>query len=45
MIRKKDALFITKLTTVAALEYWIKLIVDGYFRLYKTKFTNCKTGG
>ena len=41
--KKKDALFITKLTTVAALEYWIKLIVDGYFRLYKTsKFSNCK---
>ena len=39
---KKDPLFITKLTTEAALEYWIRLIVDGYFRLYKNaKFTDC----
>lgn len=32
---KKDPKFITKLTTPKALRYWIKLIVDGYMRLYK----------
>ncbi|KIJ86837.1 DNA primase [Staphylococcus saprophyticus] len=31
---KKDPKFITKLTTPKALKYWIKLIVDGYMRLY-----------
>ncbi|MEX5914536.1 DUF5906 domain-containing protein [Staphylococcus ureilyticus] len=31
---KKDPKFITKLTTPAAMKYWIKLIVDGYMRLY-----------
>lgn len=37
---KKDPLFITKLTTNEALEYWLKLIVDGYMRLYeKSEFT------
>lgn len=40
---KKDPLFISKLTTPPALEYWIKLIIDGYFRLYKnSKFTECE---
>lgn len=40
---KKDPLFITKLTTQAALEYWISLIVEGYFRLYKnSRFTSCE---
>lgn len=39
-VTKKDPLFITKLTTDEALEYWIKLIIDGYFRLYENgKFT------
>lgn len=39
-VKKKDPLFITKLTTEEALEYWIKLIVEGYFRLYENgKFT------
>ena len=33
--KKKDPLFITKLTTGEALEYWMKLIIDGYFRLYQ----------
>ena len=33
-IEKPDPNFITKLTTPEALEYWVKLIVDGYFRLY-----------
>ncbi|WP_210143292.1 DUF5906 domain-containing protein [Staphylococcus sp. GDY8P193P] len=31
---KKDPKFITKLTTPAAMKYWIRLIVDGYMRLY-----------
>lgn len=40
---KKDPLFITKLTTPEALEYWIKLIIDGYFRLYKNaQFTTSR---
>lgn len=30
----KDPLFITNLTTRGSLEYWIRLIVEGYFRLY-----------
>lgn len=38
---KKDGKFITKLTTDAALEYWIRLMVEGYFRLYKNeRFTD-----
>lgn len=38
--KKKDPLFITKLTTKEALEYWIKLAVEGYKRLYKNgRFT------
>lgn len=38
----KDPLFISKLTTPAALEYWISQIVEGYFRLYgKARFTEC----
>jgi putative DNA primase/helicase len=36
----KDPLFITKLTTPESVEYWIRLIVDGYMRLYKNlRFT------
>jgi len=31
---KKDPKFITKLTTPKAMKYWIKLIIDGYMRLY-----------
>ena len=34
-VEKPDPHFITKLTTKEALEYWIKLIMDGYFRLLK----------
>ena len=34
-VKKKDPKFITNLTTDKALKYWIKLIVDGYKRLYK----------
>lgn len=38
--KKKDPLFITKLTTEKALEYWIRLIIEAYFRLYREgKFT------
>jgi putative DNA primase/helicase len=32
---KKDINFISKVTTVKALEYWMKLIVEAYMRLYK----------
>jgi putative DNA primase/helicase len=39
-IVEKDGLIITKLTSDESLEYWLKLIMDAYFRLYKTeKFT------
>lgn len=34
---KKDIHFIDKLTTPEALQYWIKLIVEGYFRIYENK--------
>lgn len=38
-----DGLIITKLTTPEALEYWLKLVIDGYFRLYTNgKFTVSK---
>lgn len=41
--KKKDKKFITNLTTDAALEYWLRLIVEGYFRLYENeKFTDCE---
>lgn len=37
---KKDPLFISKLTSQDATEYWIKLLIDGYIRLYsKMNFT------
>ena len=35
--KKKDPKFITKATTQEALEYWVKLIVDGYMRLYENQ--------
>jgi len=35
--KKKDARFITNITTEDALKYWIKLIVQGYMRLYENK--------
>mgnify|MGYP001156490104 FL=1 len=39
-VKEKDPLFISKLTTPEALEYWIRLILEGYFRLYQNgKFT------
>jgi putative DNA primase/helicase len=38
-----DMEFVQKLTTPAALKYWIKLIIEGYQRLYKGNgFTPCK---
>lgn len=33
-VTKPDPKFISKITTREALEYWISLIVEGYFRLY-----------
>lgn len=33
-VEKKDPRFITRLTTNEALEHWLKLMVDAYFRLY-----------
>lgn len=34
-VKKKDPKFITNLTSKKALKYWVKLMVDGYFRLYE----------
>lgn len=34
---KKEKDFIQKLTSEEALEYWIKLIIEAYFRLYKNQ--------
>ena len=33
----KDPNFISKLTTEKALKYWIRRIIEGYFRLYENK--------
>jgi putative DNA primase/helicase len=39
-VTKKDPLFITKLTTPDAIKYWMKLVIQGYKRLYQNgKFT------
>lgn len=39
-VKKKDPKFITNLTSPEAIEYWVKLMVDGYERLYQNgKFT------
>ena len=35
--KKKDKNFIAKITTPEALEYWMKLIVEGYQRLYENE--------
>jgi putative DNA primase/helicase len=35
--KKKDKHFIEKLTTPEALEYWMKLIVEAYMRLYQNE--------
>ena len=42
-VEKPDPLFITKITTKEALVYWMRLIVEGYKRLYTNrKWTACK---
>lgn len=42
-VEKPDPRFISKLTTQESLEYWIRLIVDGYKRLYHNlDWTHCK---
>ena len=41
-VRKPDPNFITKMTTPEALEYWMKLIVEAYMRLYKNGWTESK---
>lgn len=42
-VEKPDPTFISKMTTKEALEYWIRLIMDGYKRLYENrKWTKCK---
>lgn len=39
-VKKKDPKFITKLTNEKALRYWVRLMVEGYKRLYRqSKFT------
>lgn len=39
-VKKKDPKFITKLTNEKALRYWVRLMVEGYKRLYnQSKFT------
>ena len=41
-IDKPDPTFISRMTTQKALEYWIKLIVEGYQRLYSNQvWTKC----
>lgn len=42
-VEKPDPTFISKITTPEALEYWIRLIVEGFLRLYQTnQWTSCK---
>ena len=42
-VEKPDPTFISKITTREALEYWIRLIVDGYKRLYHNQtWTECQ---
>lgn len=42
-VEKPDPRFISKLTTKEALEYWIRLIIEGYKRLYQNmEWTECK---
>lgn len=42
IVRKPDPNFITKMTTPEALEYWMKLMVEAYVRLYKHGWTESK---
>lgn len=40
-VEKKDGRFISKITSEEALQYWVRLIVEAYFRLYENEaFTN-----
>lgn len=41
-VRKPDPNFITKMTTPEALEYWMKLMVEAYVRLYTHGWTESK---
>lgn len=42
-VEKKDPNFITKLTRKEALKYWVRLMVEGYKRLYENgQFTDCE---
>lgn len=42
-VDKPDPYFISKITTQPALKYWVRLIVEGYLRLYTTRsWTSCK---
>ncbi len=41
-VRKPDPNFITKMTAPEALEYWMKLMVEAYMRLYKNGWTESK---
>lgn len=42
-VDKPDPNFITKITTKEALEYWIRLIIEGYERLYRNeRWTECE---
>lgn len=42
-VERKRKNFISELTTPEALEYWIRLIIEGYFRLYENEeFTHCE---
>ena len=36
-VEKKDGRFISKLTSEDALNYWVRLIVEAYFRLYENE--------
>jgi putative DNA primase/helicase len=41
--KKKERDFISRLTCEKALRYWVKLIVEGYMRLYQNqRFTDCE---
>lgn len=43
-VRNKDPKFITNITTPEALAYWVKLMVEGYIRLYENgQFTSSPT--
>jgi putative DNA primase/helicase len=42
-VEKPDPNFISKMTSPEALKYWVKLLVDGYMRLYRNQaWTKCE---